>query len=174
VWILENILGSRPPNPPANVPPLEQTKGADGGKVLSVRERIQAHRANQPCAGCHRIMDPIGLSLENFDAIGQWRTKDGDSAIDGSGEMYDGVRITDPITLRQQLVRYAPQYYRNVTEKLMTYAIGRGADYYDMPVIRTIVRDAARDNYKFSAIVLGIVKSAPFQMKVKAAQTAQR
>jgi hypothetical protein len=176
VWILENVLGTKPPEPPPVVPPLEDTK-ADPGTVLTLREKMARHRANEPCASCHRIMDPMGFALENFDADGKWRVKDGGDGgvvIDPSGELFDGTRIDGPASLRQALLRYSPQFVRNVTEKLMTYGLGRGVEYYDMPVLRTIVRDAARDNNKFSSIVLGIVKSAPFQMKTKVEESSLR
>jgi mono/diheme cytochrome c family protein len=176
VWILENILGTKPPDPPPNVPPLENTTG-EPGKVLTLREKMSMHRANEPCATCHRIMDPMGFALENFDADGKWRLKDGGDGgvvIDPSGEIFDGTKVGGPADLRQALLRYSPQFVRNVTEKLMTYGLGRAVEYYDMPVLRTVVRDAARDNNKFSSIILGIVKSAPFQMKTKTEESALR
>jgi hypothetical protein len=167
---LPDILGSHPPEPPPVVPLLEDTPAADAGRVLSLRERMESHRKNPPCAGCHRIMDPIGLSLETFDVDGIWRTKDGGEggvAIDASAELFDGRKINGVVDLRNALMRYSPQFVRSMTEKMMTYALGRGVQYYDMPVIRAIVRDAAKDNYRFSSIVIGIVKSAPFQMRMK-------
>jgi len=174
VWIMQTILGTHPPDPPPVVPPLDDTPTSAGGRVLTVRERMESHRKNQPCAGCHRIMDPIGLSLENFDADGIWRAKDGGeggSTIDPVSEIFDGQKVTGPSDLRKALLRYSPQFVRTLTEKLMVYALGRGVQYYDMPVIRSIVRDAAKNNYKFSSLVVGIVKSEPFQKRVKA-QTA--
>jgi mono/diheme cytochrome c family protein len=174
VWVLENILGTPPPEPPPNVPPLEDSAGGSG-KVLTLREQMTLHRKNQPCAGCHKIMDPIGFALDNFDADGKWRTKqggDGGAPIDASVALYDGQQAAGPAGLRQALLRYSPQFVRMVTEKMMTYALGRGVEYYDMPVLRSIVRDGARDNNRFSAIVLGIVKSAQFQMRVKAEERA--
>jgi len=176
VWILENVLGTKPPDPPPNVPPLENTTG-EPGKILTLREKMSMHRANEPCATCHRIMDPMGFALENFDADGKWRQKDGGDGgvvIDPSGEIFDGTKVDGPAALRQALLRYSPQFVRNVTEKLMTYGLGRAVEYYDMPVLRSIVRDAARDNNKFSSIVLGIVKSAPFQMKTKVEESSLR
>ena len=177
VWVLETILGTHPPDPPAVVPALEETPGADGGRVLSLRERMEMHRKNQPCAGCHRIMDPIGLSLQNFDVDGSWRTKDGGDEgvpIDASAELFDGRKISGVVDLRNALLRYSPQFVRSITEKLMTYALGRRVQYYDMPVVRAIVRDAGKQNDRFSAIVLGIVKSAEFQMRVKASDSASK
>jgi hypothetical protein len=170
VWVLETILGTHPPDPPPVVPPLEETPGAEGGRVLSVRERMEMHRKNQPCAGCHRIMDPIGLSLQNFDADGIWRTKDGGDAgvpIDASSELFDGQKINGAVDLRNALLRYSPQFVRSVTEKLMTYGLGRRVQYYDMPVVRAIVRDAGKQNNRFSSIVIGIARSPEFQMRMK-------
>jgi hypothetical protein len=167
-WILENILGTPPPDPPANVPPLENTnESAQKGEVLSLRNRMEKHRTSPACAGCHRIMDPIGFSLENFDAVGKWRTTEGSRPIDASGELTDGTKIDGPLSLRRALMRYSDQFLRTVTGKLLTYALGRGVQYYDMPVVRRIVREAALDNYRFSSLVLGVVKSAPFQMRTK-------
>lgn len=174
VWILDNILGTAPPEPPPNVPPLEDTTG-EPGKILSVREKQTMHRKNEPCASCHKLFDPMGFALENFSADGSWRTKDGGDGgvpIDTAGELFDGQPINGPAGLRQALLRYSPQFVRMVTEKMMTYGLGRAVEYYDMPVIRSIVRDAAKNNNRFSLIVLGIVKSAPFQMRMKVAENA--
>jgi len=174
VWILDNILGTPPPEPPPNVPPLEDTTG-EPGKILTVREKQTLHRKNEPCASCHKLFDPMGFALENFSADGSWRTKDGGDGgvpIDAAVELHDGQLVNGPAGLRQALLRYSPQFVRMVTEKLMTYGLGRGIEYYDMPVIRSIVRDASRNNYRFSSIVLGIVKSAPFQMRVKLEESA--
>jgi hypothetical protein len=170
VWVLENILGTPPPEPPPNVPPLEDSAGGSG-KVLTLREQMTVHRKNQPCAGCHKIMDPIGFALDNFDADGKWRTRqggDGGTPIDASVDLYDGQHADGPVGLRQALLRYSPQFVRIFTEKMMTYALGRGVEYADMPAIRSIVRDVGKDNNRFSAIVLSIVKSPQFQMRVKA------
>jgi len=169
VWILDNILGTPAPEPPPNVPPLEDTTG-EPGRILTLREKQTLHRKNEPCASCHKLFDPMGFALENFSADGSWRTKDGGDGgvpIDAAGELYDGQPINGPVGLRQALLRYSPQFIRMVTEKLMTYGLGRGVEYYDMPVIRSIVRDAGRNNNRFSSIVLGIVRSAPFQMRTK-------
>jgi hypothetical protein len=169
VWVLENILGTPPPEPPPNVPPLEDSNDKSG-KILTLREQMTVHRKNQPCAGCHRIMDPIGFALENFDADGKWRTRqggDGGTPIDAAVELYDGQQVDGPAGLRQALLRYSPQFVRMFTEKMMTYALGRGVEYSDMPVLRSIVRDASKDNNRFSTIVLGIVKSPQFQMRMK-------
>ena len=172
VWVLENILGTPPPEPPPNVPALEDSN-KDPGKVLTLREQMTIHRKNQPCAGCHKIMDPIGFSLDNFDADGKWRTKqggDGGVPIDAAVTLFDGQQASGPAGLRQALLRYSPQFARMFTEKMMTYAIGRGVEDIDMPALRSIVRDAAKDNTRFSAIVLGVVKSPQFQMRSKAVE----
>src|SRR5579863_2802644 len=168
VWVLENILGTPPPEPPPNVPPLEDTKS--DGKVLTLREQMTLHRSMEPCAGCHKLMDPIGFSLENFDADGKWRTKQGGEGgvpIDTSATLWDGTKVNGPIELRQALLRYSPQFVRTITEKLMTFSLGRGVEYEDMPVIRSIVRDADKDNDRFQTILMGLIKSGPFQMRTK-------
>jgi len=169
VWVLENILGTPPPEPPPNVPALEDTQSADGA-ALTLREQMTLHRANPPCAGCHSIMDPIGFALENFDADASWRDKqggDGGIPIDTRVTLYDGQQIDGPGELRAALLRYAPQFERMFIEKLMTYAVGRGMEYTDLPTIRAIAGDVARDDHRFSAIVLGVVRSPQFQMRVK-------
>jgi hypothetical protein len=168
VWVLENILGTPPPEPPPNVPPLEDSKGDN--KIMTLREQMTLHRKNEPCASCHKLMDPIGFALENFDADAKWRTKeggDGGVPLDTSGVLWDGTKVNGPIELRQALLHYSPQFVRMITEKLMTFALGRGVEYQDMPVIRSIVRDADRDDDRFVSILMGIVKSAPFQMRTK-------
>jgi hypothetical protein len=128
---------------------------------------MEMHRKVEPCASCHKIMDPIGIALENFDAIGRWRSEDEGSPIDSSGVLVDGTRMNGVADLRQALLRYSDQFVRNVTEKLLTYAMGRGVEYYDMSVVRSIVRDASRNDYRFSSLVVGIVKSDAFQMNMK-------
>jgi len=166
VWVLENILGTPPPEPPPNVPPLEDTKS--DGKVLTLREQMTLHRSMEPCAGCHKLMDPIGFALENFDADGKWRTKQGGEGgvpLDTSAVLWDGTKVNGPIELRQALLKYSPQFVRTITEKLMTFSLGRGVEYEDMPVIRSIVRDADKDNDRFVSLLMGIIKSAPFQMR---------
>jgi hypothetical protein len=174
VWVLENILGTPPPEPPPNVPPLEDTKGG-GQKILTLREQMTMHRKNEPCASCHKLMDPIGFALENFDADATWRTKqggDGGVVIDASAELWDGTKVNGPVELRKALVGYSPQFVRMITEKLMTYGVGRGVEYYDMPVIRSIVRDAEKNNYRFSSLLLGVIESAPFQMRTKTRESS--
>jgi hypothetical protein len=163
-WLLENILAAPVPAPPPNIPALEAS--APEGEVLSVREMLEKHRANAVCASCHSRMDPLGFSLENFDAIGQWRTSDGGKPIDASGVLLDGTRVEGPAALRHALVAQKEQFVRAVTAKLMTYAVGRGLEYYDAPAIRGVVHSAAADNYRWSSVMLGIIKSAPFQTRV--------
>jgi hypothetical protein len=168
VWVLENILGTPPPEPPPNVPPLEDTKG--DGKIMTLREQMTLHRKNEPCASCHKLMDPIGFALENFDADGKYRTKqggDGGVPLDTSAVLWDGAKVNGPIELRQHLLYYSPQFVRMITEKLMTFALGRGVEYEDMPVIRSIVHAADHDNDRFVSLLIGIVKSEPFQMRTK-------
>ena len=128
---------------------------------------MEKHRSVEPCASCHKIMDPIGFSLENFNGIGMWRSEDNGVAIDASGQLVDGAKINGPVGLRQALMHYSPQFVRVITQKLMTYALGRGVEYYDMPLVRSVVQDSERNRYRFSSIVMGIVKSAPFQMNMK-------
>ncbi len=162
-WVLENILSAPPPAPPPNVPSLESSN--KDGKPLSVRQMLEMHRANPACASCHARMDPLGLSLENFDAIGQWRTTDAGHAIDASGVLLDGTKVDGPRELRQALMAQKTQFVKTVTDKLLTYALGRGLEYYDAPTVRAIDRSAAADDYRWSSLILGIVKSAPFQMR---------
>ncbi len=162
-WILENIMGTPPPAPPPNVPALKEND--EGGKVTTVRERLEEHRRNPACATCHRVMDPLGFSLDNFDAIGQWRTKEAGLPIDASGQLADGTKINGIADLRAALLKHPERFVGTMTEKLMTYALGRGLEYYDMPVVRGIARDAGQNDYRFSSIVMGIVKSTEFQMK---------
>ena len=170
-WVLENILGSSPPLPPPNVPALPES--ASAAKLVSVRQKMEAHRTNPVCASCHKIMDPIGFSLENFDLTGKWRTTDGGVPIDAAGQMVDGTKLSGPASLREALLSRSDVFVSTVTEKLMTYALGRGLKYYDMPAVRAITREAGRNDDRFSSIVLGIVKSAPFQMKMKAMQNSR-
>jgi hypothetical protein len=161
-FILEAILGTPPPSPPPNVPPLKENEGA---QVMSVRARLELHRKNPPCSGCHAVMDPLGFSLENFDGIGEWRTKEPGGAVDPSGQLADGTKVDGPVALRNAIMKHPEQFVRTLTEKMLTYGLGRGLEYYDMPTVRGIARDASRNDYKFSSIVLGIVKSTPFQMR---------
>ena len=166
-WILQNLLGSPPPLPPPNVPPLKENSGE--AAATSVRERMEQHRSNPVCGGCHKIMDPIGLALENFDGVGAWRDKDAGVKIDASGQLVDGTKVEGPASLRKALMDRPEAFVGTLTEKLLMYGIGRETHYYDMPVVRAVMREAERDRYRFSDLVLGIVKSAPFQMKMKEA-----
>ena len=163
-WLLDNVLGSPPPPPPPNIPALKEN--VEGAPATTVRQRLEQHRSNPSCASCHRIMDPLGFALENFDAIGQWRTTgEGGAGIDASGVLADGTPVDGPAALRQALLSHNDDFARTVTEKLLTYALGRGVEYYDAPAVRQIVRGARSDDYRWSALILGIVKSVPFQMR---------
>jgi hypothetical protein len=164
-WILENLLGTPPPRPPANVPPLEE---AASGKPRTLREQMEAHRANPACAACHKIMDPLGFALENFDAVGAWRTRDAGTPIDASGQLTDGTPVDGVVTLRQGLLKRPEVFVGTVTEKLLTYALGRGLAYFDEPAVRRIVRQAAPQDYRFSSLILGIVNSTPFTSRLTA------
>jgi len=176
VWVLENLLGTPPPAPPANVPALEET---GENRISNLRDQLTLHRANEPCATCHAIMDGIGFALENFNADGKYRTHAGhprqfggvSSPIDATVELWDGTVVTGPSGLRNQLLKYSPQFVRFSVEKLMTYGVGRGTEYYDMPQVRDIVEAAADDNYSFSSLVLGVVNSPQFQMRIKTTDT---
>jgi hypothetical protein len=166
-WILENVLGAAPPPPPGPVPPLE---AASESQPRTLRERMELHRASPSCAGCHRVMDPIGFALENFDAVGTWRTHEAGRPIDASGQLADGTKVDGVIALRDVLVQRSDLFYRTFAEKLLTYAVGRGLQHYDMPVVRGIVRGAARENHRASAYILGVVNSAPFRMRMAAGE----
>jgi hypothetical protein len=170
-WILTNILGVPPTPPPPNVPPLKAN--AEDAKPLSLRERMEMHRSNSVCAGCHKVMDPVGFALENFDATGRWRVSDSGSSIDPSGVMFDGAKIDSPAGLRKALTKRPEIFVGVMTEKMLTYALGRGLESYDMPAVRRIVNNAAKQDFKFSTLVAGIVDSTPFQMKVKRSQPTQ-
>jgi hypothetical protein len=167
-WILENLMGSPPPLPPPNVPPLPENVSAQGVAPVAttVRERMIQHRTNEPCKSCHQLMDPIGLALENFDGIGRWRTIDSGSKIDASGQLIDGTQLNGSDSLRNALLKYPDAFSQTLTEKLLMFATGREARYYDMPTIRAVSRDASRNDFRFSSIVLGITNSRPFQMRV--------
>jgi cytochrome c551/c552 len=166
-WILENLLGTAPPLPPPNVPPLKENEG--GVQPTSLRQKMEEHRQNPTCAACHKIMDPIGFSLENFDLIGRWRSTEGGSPIDASGQLVDGTKLNGPATLREALLSRSDVFVQTMTEKLLIYATGRALKYYDMPVVRAVARDAGRNDNRFSSLILGIVKSEPFQMRAKQA-----
>lgn len=168
-WLLENVLGTPVPPPPPNVPALEENRA--GAAPKSVRERMEQHRKNPACAVCHNVMDPLGFSLENFDATGAWRAQtEAGTPVDASGVLVDGSKVEGPVSLRNALLGRPELFVETLTEKLTTYALGRGLEYYDMPTVRKIVRDAAKNDYRFSSIMLGIVESAPFQMRRKEMQ----
>jgi hypothetical protein len=168
-WFMQTFLGVSPPSPPPGVVIriASTEKDAHGGTKQSMRQQMELHRTTEPCKSCHKIMDPIGFTLENFDAIGQWRTEDGGVPVDATGEIVDGTMMNGVPGLRDVLLRYSPQFVRVATEKLLIYGLGRGAEHYDMPLVRSIVRQSAPGNYRFSSLVLGIVKSQQFQMNTK-------
>jgi hypothetical protein len=167
-WILENLMGSPPPPPPPNVPIFEEKQ--DRARPRTMRERMEEHRRNPTCANCHRLMDPIGLAMENFDGIGGWRARDGGVRIDASTQLADGTTVNGVVELRDALLRRPEVVVRTLTENLMTYALGRALTADDMPAVRAVMREAARSNYRFSAIVTGIVTSAPFRMRMRPLQ----
>ncbi len=166
-WVLDNLLGTPPPPPPPDVPALEEKNGTS--QPHSVRDRLEQHRASPACAACHKLIDPLGLALENFDAVGAWRTTDEGSPIDASGQLLDGTRVDGVVTLRNAIMSRPEMFVRTMTGKLLVYALGRGLSHHDLPVVRGVVKDAARDNYRMSALVLGVVHSRPFQMRVPGA-----
>jgi hypothetical protein len=167
-WLLENLLGTPPPPPPPNVPAL---KDNDASQPTSVRERLERHRRNPVCASCHSQMDPLGFALEHFNGIGRWRTMDGHSAIDATGKLPDGTTFASAADLRNALVAHQDQFVLTLTERLLTYALGRAVEYYDMPAVRTILRDARHDEYRWSSLVMGVISSVPFRMRVAAPST---
>jgi hypothetical protein len=162
-WILDNILGVPPPPPPAAVPALGEKHS--GSKFLTMRARLSAHRDNPACSGCHKLMDPAGFSLENYDAVGRWRNAEEAVPIDAEGGLPDGSKFTGAAGLRQALMRRPDVFATTFTEKLLTYGLGRGVEYYDAPAVRQVTREARANNYKFSSFILGIVNSTPFQMR---------
>ena len=171
-YVLTNILGTPPPPPPPTVPPLDENPN----QPLSMRERMAQHRGNPACSGCHQYMDPIGLALENYDALGRWRTDDGGVPIDASGPIpvfRDLGDIDGPVGLREAILSRPEQFVRTATEKLMTYGLGRALEPYDMSIVRSVVRNAAGEGYRFSSLVTGIVTSPPFQMGMKQSEENQ-
>jgi hypothetical protein len=163
-WLLDTILGMPPPPPPPNV---EGLKPVELSKPASMRERMQQHRNNPTCSSCHALMDPLGFSLENFDPVGRWRDSDG-TPIDASGVFPDGTQFRGVAGLREILLSRREQFAGTLSEKLLTYALGRGVEYYDRPAIRKIVRDAESTDYRWSSIIEGIVRSVPFRMSIAA------
>ncbi len=164
VWLLTNILATPPPPAPPNVPPLKDR--GDDGQIKSVRESMEEHRANPNCAACHLRMDPLGFAMENFNAIGQWRTTEGsaNTPVDNSGQLPDGTKFKGPAELRNLLMSKSDQFATSVIEKLLTYALGRGVEYYDEPAVRKIRRETAPD-YRWTPLIMGVVQSEPFQMR---------
>ena len=175
-WFLQTFLGVEPPQPPPDVPAFKERPVDTTGntKPPTMKESLEMHRISPTCSSCHQIFEPMGIALENFDAVGAWRTLDEGVAIDATGVMPDGTKIDGVNALRGALVRYSDQFVRVVTEKLLTYALGRGVEYQDMPMVRSIARDAAASKYRFSSLVLGVVKSEPFQMNMKSAERTEQ
>ncbi|MCA1585865.1 MAG: DUF1588 domain-containing protein [Acidobacteria bacterium] len=163
-WVMEVLLGSPPPPPPPNVPALEETKGTSAGRMLSVRARMEEHRKNPACTSCHKVIDPLGLALENFDVTGRWRIKDGESAIDATGDLYDGTKMNGPADLRGALLKHQDAFLLSFTESLMTYALGRRVETFDMPAVRRIIHAAERQDLRLSAFIMGVIESPAFQM----------
>ena len=163
-WLLDNVLGMPPPPPPPDIPALEDNR-ADG-EILSMRQRMEEHRRNPACTVCHKVMDPPGFALENFDAIGRWRDLSAaGAAIDTEGTLADGTAVTGPASLNEALLKFEVSIARTVTEKLLGYATGRTIEYYDQPTIRRITDAAKTNGYSWSSLILGVVQSAPFQMR---------
>jgi hypothetical protein len=167
-WVLQVLLGAPPPPPPPNVPALEDTKGSADGRFLSVRERMEQHRANPACVSCHRVIDPIGLALENFDVVGRYRIKDNGVPVDSTGQLYDGTPMEGAEGLRRALLKHKDAYLMTFVENLMTYALGRRVETYDMPALRAIIREAESQNLQIGAFIAGVTHSAAFQMSRRA------
>jgi hypothetical protein len=165
-WILENLLGAPPPQPPPGVE-TNLGEGEEIAKTTTLRQRLERHRASPVCASCHSIMDPLGFALENYDLIGAWREMDGPAKIDSSGRLADGTPLAGPVDLRQAVLSRSEAFVTTAAEKLFIYALGRPVHYYDMPTVRSVVRRAAKEGNRFSALVLGIVESDAFQRRVK-------
>jgi len=163
-YVMEVLLGTPPPPPPAVVPPLKENAPSGDAKQLSVRERMEEHRSNPVCAACHKLMDPIGFALENFDAVGAWRINDTGFRIDAAGQMFDGTKLEGPASVREAVLNHSDSFIGTFTENLLAYGLGRVIDYRDMPAVRAIKAEAAQQDNHFSAFILGIVKSGPFQM----------
>jgi hypothetical protein len=172
-WVMTNLLGMPPPSPPADVPPLPARASDPNAKEPTMRQKMLDHRVRQDCVQCHRLMDPIGFALENFDAIGLWRTNDGDTPVDPRAQTFDNTQIGGPVDLRNWLAtKYNNQFVAVASEKLLTYALGRGVEYRDMPLVRAIAHDTVKNNGRFSSMVMGVVKSQPFQMNTKGEPSA--
>jgi hypothetical protein len=166
-WFLETFFGVSPPDPPPGVE--TDITPEDGEAPKTLRAMMEAHRANPSCSSCHNIFEPMGIALENFDAVGKWRTEDKGNPIDPTGSITDGTPLTGVESLREITVRGGDQFAQVVTEKLLTYAIGRGLEYQDMPMLRSVTRSAAEDNYKFSSLIMGVINSPAFTMNIKTA-----
>jgi hypothetical protein len=164
-WVMEVLLGTPPPPPPPDVPDLEATADAEDGRLRTVRERLEQHRASAACTSCHRMIDPIGLALENFDVTGAWRIKDNGTPVDAASALYDGTPLAGPDDLQGALLKRTTSLVRTFTENLMTYALGRRLEAADMPLVRSIVRQAEGADHRFSAYIMAIVKSPAFRMK---------
>jgi hypothetical protein len=164
-WVMEVLLGTPPPPPPPNVPTLAETGESNAGQILTTRQRMEIHRANPTCNSCHRFMDPIGLSLDNFDVMGKWRYRENGAELDTRGELYDGTQISNPSELIDALLKRPIPLVRQFTENLMTYALGRRLEAVDMPTVRAITQDAEENDYRLSSFILGVVNSDAFQMR---------
>jgi hypothetical protein len=174
-WVMSNLLGMSPPDPPPNVPPLppQETDATGNAKLPSMRMKMLAHRVRADCVQCHSMMDPIGFALEQFDGIGSWRTDDNGNPVGAEATLFDGTKVTGPVELRNWVVKnYSDVFVEVAAEKLMTYALGRGVDYQDMPLVRRIAHAAERNDNRFSTLVLGVVMSQPFQMNMRATDAA--
>jgi hypothetical protein len=173
-WVLENLLGAPPPPPPPDVPALKEN--ASDAAALTMRQQMEQHRSNAVCASCHKTMDPIGFALENFDVVGAWReANEAGVQLNTSDVLADGTKVDGAVSLRQALLQRADLFVQTLTEKLMIYALGRGLTFEDMPTVRAIVREASRNDYRFTTLVLGIINSVPFQMRsAQAHGTAER
>jgi hypothetical protein len=164
-WVMEVLMGTPPPPPPPGVPDLDETDDAEDGRLLTTRERMEIHRASPSCNSCHRLMDPIGLALDNFDVTGRWRIRENNMALDTRGELYDGTPVSNLMELQRALAKRPIPLVRTFTENLMAYALGRRVEYYDQPTIRDIARRAAADEYRMSSFILGVVSSDAFRMQ---------
>ena len=164
-WVVEVLVGTPPPPPPPGVPDLEATAGSIDGEILTTRRRMEMHRANPICAACHKVMDPIGLALDNFDVTGRWRIRENDVSLDTRSTFYDGTEISTPAELSSALLKRPIPLVREFTANLMAYALGRRLEYYDQPTVREIVAKAETDNYPMTSLILGVILSYAFRMK---------
>jgi hypothetical protein len=167
VYVLTTLLDTPPPPPPPDVPALDETNKGKDTATRSVRDQLEFHRENQPCASCHRVIDPPGFALENYNSVGQWRTTDNGMKVDANGVLADGSSLNSPVDLRDAILRRPEAFATVITERMMVYALGRGLGPADMPVVRRIVKKAGQNNYRLSTIVSEIINSAPFQMRTR-------